>query len=361
MKMSRFAVFSFLKMFVIILYSLLYCSCIFYGLNSNTILSKTEISFLKVSLNGNVLIAGNPADMEYGYNNGFSIFDISNPAAPDFIGSYAPPLSMMNIKFVECYGNLVFCKTSNYFLVVDISAPANPQLVAALYAGGEISGFDFLEINGQYAYTICFDSEMDEVLGIIDITDISSLVFISKTEVSIDYYSDFYVNVEPYIIVSENRILCLNDNTVTVLDITDKTTPLVLETVDIDTYIPEAIAFKDDVLYICNGVNSYVPFSIYRQGSENKIGIVYLYSDSDKIIRIDNLLFLKHQQEDNYSFYDPVTADLKVYDISVPYNPYVAGYIGDGFVNLNDFDISGNIAVSATEDSLIINLVPEKF
>jgi hypothetical protein len=97
------------------------------------------------------------------YYYGLRIFDISNPSAPQELGSFSEP---NNAEGVKIAGNYVYVADDSFsgLRVIDISNPANPFQAGACVTGTNLVD---IEISGNQAYVTCdFDG-----LRIIDISN----------------------------------------------------------------------------------------------------------------------------------------------------------------------------------------------
>jgi len=111
-----------------------------------------------------VAVSGTTAYLRY-YNNGMSIFDISDPASPvslGFIGLHGKGYSI-TASGTHAYAASGSSGTAGYFEIVDVSNPSSPVLQASIAIPGW--GVD-VEVSGNYAYVV----EGTGALRVIDVS-----------------------------------------------------------------------------------------------------------------------------------------------------------------------------------------------
>jgi hypothetical protein len=104
-------------------------------------------------------------------NSGFYVFDVSNPASPDFITRYGVGDDTGDLTVVGDYAYVA----EHGFQILDVSTPESPSFVGD-YETGTVRS---IKTQGRYAYLTVWASEMQ----IVDIRDPADPVFVGNCPV----------------------------------------------------------------------------------------------------------------------------------------------------------------------------------
>jgi hypothetical protein len=92
------------------------------------------------------------------------IVNVSNPAAPKFLGSYT---ALSNPRKVRVLGRYAYVASySGSLYVVDVSNPAAPTLAGSYTSATYLDGANGLYVSGKYAYVAAFNADRMTVLDI---------------------------------------------------------------------------------------------------------------------------------------------------------------------------------------------------
>lgn len=120
---------------------------------------------IAVSDDGNYVYAAND-DL-----NSLVVIDVSNPAAPSYVGSIVD--SDMNFCYsVTTSGNYVFMNCAGAIVSVDVSNPASPTVVDELIHANISGTYGDSLINGNYLYATAWQNDRLNIVNISDPTDL---------------------------------------------------------------------------------------------------------------------------------------------------------------------------------------------
>ncbi|MCX6580680.1 MAG: Ig-like domain-containing protein [Candidatus Aminicenantes bacterium] len=155
-------------------------------------------------------------------NREISIIDVSNPLAPEKIGSYKPQVLSFIFK-IQVSGNYAFLSgVFQNFEIVDISTPSAPVFTNNFNTGGNISNPDVTyHVSGKYMYwTSCITVHCVSYFKVYDISDpkaVQALGHYQFTESS---------GVASGIFAASPFVFCAHgSNGVRVIDVTNPASP----------------------------------------------------------------------------------------------------------------------------------------
>ncbi len=158
----------------------------------------------------------------------FSIWDVSNPAAPVRLGSYANAIYTDGAYYVDVRGNYAYitAELGNDFTVIDISDPSSPTLAANLPtnngAGIYLDGASEVKVYGNYAYVASRD---DNALEIIDISNPTAPVHAgSLVHNGTTVFMQFPNNLD--VVGNYAYVAGRTSDSVQIIDISDPTNPV---------------------------------------------------------------------------------------------------------------------------------------
>jgi hypothetical protein len=241
-------------------------------------------------------------------NNTVYTMDVSNPANPVSLDSYASPVMTWdlvvrdNIAFIACWWDGV--------RILNFEDPNNLTLIAHTmgWQSGGVPGVDYcyaqaVDVDGNYLYIVDYEPFSNEDtygLYIIDITNPSSPFLVNRFQNMTSYPQDILV---------EDGVAYIADGYggVEVVDVTDPLNPVVIGYVDlIDgstgikvdgdyAYVSEYILGGLQVIDISNPANPtvagwYQPSGVFALGVESFNGFVYISDGLGGIQIYRNLL-----------------------------------------------------------------------
>jgi hypothetical protein len=153
-----------------------------------------------------------------------AVIDISNPASPTVLGSTTTGTPYVNVADIKVVGNYAYVsgqstKTSQV-LVFDVSNPASPHLLSSLDVAHSPQGLD---VEGKYWYQSVYDA------GLLTIYDISNPSLPQVGSASL------ISSCKPQDVTVEGTtayVACFENSSVAVVDVSNPTSPVV------DGYIP---------------------------------------------------------------------------------------------------------------------------
>jgi len=120
--------------------------------------------------NNKVFVSGNYAYVVANTNSRLTIVDISNPSSPMVVGSISDAVNLNGPQSVYVAGRYAYVVSSvgDSITVVDISNPVTPTVVAMLSDSTYLNGAKGIDIQGNYAYITAYDA------GRLTVVDISN-------------------------------------------------------------------------------------------------------------------------------------------------------------------------------------------
>ena len=267
-----------------------------------------------------VEVSGNYAFVLEATSHTFSVFDISNPAAPTLAGSIV--LGQYPLRFAMS-GNYAYVidDVSYDLMVVDVSNPASPALVGSLALGNEPYK---VAVSGNYAYVTSFPSSGG--LKVIDISNPGSPALVGSLNLGISAAS----------VAASGSYVYLTDVTTDafrVIDVSNPASPVQV------AMLPTG---DNHATFAVSGNYAYLP--------EITNGYFEVIDLSDPInpVLVANpeicAVPVSISVSGNYAYVvDKLTDDLKVVDVSNPGNPVVTGSLGIG-PEPSSVAVSGNYA-----------------
>ncbi|MGD9732349.1 MAG: C13 family peptidase [Desulfamplus sp.] len=284
----------------------------------------------------------NGIDINYGYNGGFEVIDISNPALTLPIGS-------VNInedgRSLDIVGNRAYvtmnAQYNGILHVIDISNPALPIILGSMKTPGNALG---IRVIGDYAYVA---DGYDEGLKVIDISNPNKPVITGSLRMSGWARDVTVIDNIAYVAVSSG---------LQIVDITNPTKPNIIGYVD-TTGSAQSVAVVDDKAYVAYGNGSIfgttvsdgglLVIDIVNPALPVIIGSVAMPCYVKSVTVIDDKAYVA----DGYS-------GLQVVDITNSNKPVIIGSV-DAPGNANDVTIIDNKAyIAAGGRGLVIVPIP---
>lgn len=171
---------------------------------------------------GEVYVSGNYAYVSDGGGEGkLEIIDVSNPASPTFVGSY--PLD--NCRLVYVSGNYAYV-SDGLLNILDVSNPASPTL-AGTYDMRFNMGVSSFCVSGNYAYVSGRPLGAHDNLEIIDISNPASPTFVGS----------YCGTITSKIHVSGNYVYLVDDYSgLKIVDISNPVAPTLVGSYDAPAY-----------------------------------------------------------------------------------------------------------------------------
>jgi hypothetical protein len=322
-----------LKMILIILFPVIFSSCILWGLEDNIIISKLDGQFdyqSKMFINGDYLFVTRPGDPLMGPQNGFIIIDISDPLSLEIVGSYSPPNDVW-IKNIWVEGNYAYCLADALFLIVDISNPVVLSKISEINVAESGSLF----IYDNYAY--CANS------SIINITD--PIIPVEEGTLKIDN-DNLYPSIGG---VSGNELYSQDSDGLSILDISNPTSPSVITTETRPGEVPNGeIIVNNSTLYITNWFGDGDITVIDVSDSTNPVaGNSWKYSIVNALEIKDNILYVAGGRAN----FEP---RVQLYDLTDPLNPRQLEYPRNVHETIFEIKLTDNFMYLLTQNSIIV-------
>jgi hypothetical protein len=192
-----------------------------------------------------VSMFGNYAYVLSNISDSLTIFDISNPSNITQTGTISGP-SLDNGTGLSIAGDYAYVIRNNNLIVLDISDPAAPAIVSTL-SNTALEGVKNIDIQGDYAYitsayisvsTFFYASR----LVIVDISDKTSPSIVSsRSSASYNYGGP---------VVAKGNYAYTGGDEFKVWDITDKSNPVVLQTISYTDYLLTAgTDYSNGIIY----------------------------------------------------------------------------------------------------------------
>jgi hypothetical protein len=214
-------------------------------------------------------------------DSGLQIIDIENPASPAPVGHFAHMGECTHVIVRDGFAYLT-CFNS---IIVDISNPANPFLVASIDIPSTIE----LDINGQYLYAIANRPSFNE-LKIVDISAPTAPVILGQIAL---YHRDFR-DIE----VSGNYAYVVNgpgNLDIFVFDISDPGQPFLHSSHFIpQVWDPASICLRDSIAYIADSEIGLVNLNIDIPDSITFLGLYSAGSDVRSIAISEHTVITAH-------------------------------------------------------------------
>ena len=165
-------------------------------------------------------------------------YDVSVPATTSSLsGDVALPYEAEKIK---SSGNFVFLASYDYFLSVDVTDPASPGAPNDVYCGESGTSTPYLSVNGNLAFMTA-----GSMLHVFDITTPAS-----PTKLVSEPLSDVVRGL-----ASDGNYVCAavegaGFGQILVIDVSTPSTPVLAQTVDLDTEYPVDLFFEGGRLFV---------------------------------------------------------------------------------------------------------------
>lgn len=201
-----------------------------------------------VSYTSGLYVSGKYAFMTDMNGQGLRIIDVSDPSSPTIISS----ISGMGVRTLSPFvsGRYVYLVSvlSNTLNIIDVVNPYSPVLVSSYTVGGNPNS---VYVSGKYAYILNTNSGIGSV-SILDVSNPSIPIPMSTTTVGTSLYTTGTQGGN-YILVSGRYMYVANsgDNTVSVVDISNPTSPSIVATHTVGTE-PRGMYLSGRYLYVGN-------------------------------------------------------------------------------------------------------------
>jgi hypothetical protein len=143
---------------------------------------------------------------------GLQIIDVSDVSNYQEVGRYRDYLMTVEVDDSIAY------LAGNFFRILDVSNPANPQFIGQVYVGGTIFG---VHVDGNYAYLATYHSGF----CVVDISDMSHPTIVGKNSSTSEAFGIDYDGEYVYLATRELGLR--------VMDISDPTNPLIASELDL--------------------------------------------------------------------------------------------------------------------------------
>lgn len=163
-----------------------------------------------------VFVSGNYAYV--GYASSLAIFNITNPAAPTLVGTYAVGAAVNGVYVSGNYAYLATNGTLNQLVIVNVSNPALPTLASGLLLL-DLTAAKSVTVSGGYAYVTKLNNTLGPEFFVVNVSNPAA------PTVSGSYEAGVNLNA---VEVSGNYAYVASANTsreLTVINITTKTAP----------------------------------------------------------------------------------------------------------------------------------------
>ena len=241
--------------------------------------------------------------------SGIQIFDITNPLAPLPLPLYA----VAEPQDIVIAGQYAYVVTATGFEILDISTPANPELL------GSLTGFDDgwrIVLEGTLAYISC----QSDPLRVVDVTNPELPVVIGTAYVAFDAYD---------IAISGHILYVASSANVTAIDLSDLEHPEEVASYSNNGSI-SVVAVSGDVLLASDRNIDFLVFDIAVPTELELVG---------SMVRPEELWNVA--LSGNYAYVAGPTQALQVFDVSTPAQPaLLATTRYDG--TANDVFVSGS-------------------
>lgn len=238
-----------------------------------------ETSVLRGSIN-RVAVIDDRAYLAAGYG-GLLIIDVSDPAAPVELGSFAEVNSAQDVVVHDLYAYLADYETGLY--VVDVSNPAMPS---AVYHLPLIGGASSIEVAGNYAYLGESFKWINGVpqggsLQIYDLSSPASPALISSLEMNGEKWT-IRVKDEYVYVAGGSRGLVI-------VDVADPANPLIIAQLSIS---PQGIALVDNLALVADTNNGLQVVDITFPADPRLVATVETEDSAMDVVVLDDLAYV---------------------------------------------------------------------
>jgi len=192
------------------------------------------------------------------YRGGLVILDVSDPAAPLFVGKLALPNESWDVKI---RGNFAYFASGNGLIIVNVSDKSNPALVSNLNLGGGIS--QDLVLSGNYAYIAL----RSDGVRVVDISNPNSPSLVAS--ITDGYFPGYLTGSWAYSVDIKGNYLYVADTfqeKISVFNIYNPASPVLVRTVSVPGAAhpdsPRVFTVVQDVLYVGSGRYGLYVFDI---------------------------------------------------------------------------------------------------
>ena len=290
------------------------------------------------------------------YPNGLSLVDVSDPVSPSVLSS----IDINDTYGCTIDGNNLFLYGSRKLAILDISDPTDPKSLSQYVDSND--AFVNLAVRGDYAYM----QEHGNKMQIFDISDPGNITFVRTWEVDERIISDLYYSsvfldgnyayvrsyaedtdisiyditdvsnitqigtidfpgyVTKFVISGQYAYIFQGFNEISIFDISDITTPLLINTITPDLEYIGDFAVNGDYVYVRSmGGSTLKVFDISDMKNPVEVGSIEIRGTSQYK---DTLFFGTDKLYIYYGSYE----EISVFDISNPSQPVrEKGFDGD--------------------------------
>jgi len=301
--------------------------------------------------------------------NSFFTIDIKNPESPQIVGR------LNNTDYVNglvVSGKYAFMSSANGGVkVVNIANPTSPTLINTISTLGLIPTTPVIQ--GRYLYVLASGGASVSKLLVVDIADPSAPVNLSSVTVGVDS-SHGLGNTFLSVIGKYAYAINQNDNSVSIIDISDPLSLSIVSTIAVGT-TPNSLVVSGRYMYVANkGSNNISVVDISNPAIPAVVSTHTVGSQPSTINISGKYLYVGNLADKTLSVIDvsnpasPVTLGT-ISSAGQPYAIYISGrylYLGNstgstnGLSGIDVYDISGIESNAANIFSLSVNQLQVK-
>jgi hypothetical protein len=294
----------------------------------------SELGFLESDLRGqDLVIEGSLVYItesgEFTNSNRLRIIDISSPSAPAEISTL--DFTPETVGAIQVSGDFAYiCNDNSGLLVVDISEPEDPSIVATYSGGGALSD---VKISGNLAYLV--SGTTDPVLRILDIST-------STNPFEIGSVNGFPSGWNKLAFSGTTCYVAGRTSDTYVVDVSDPTNPQIIRSLPYSDGECRDISIFGSYLYEGRRLHGYNITYIASPEGITSISSLNTSGSSQSVVVSDD--------RDGLAYLADGDGGMKVIDVSNPLNPVLLHTVDTpGFSS--DVALSGNMAYVADGNS----------
>jgi len=278
-----------------------------------------------------VYVSGRYAYVVNWYSSTLQIFDVSNPASPQLVGSastgtYAAPFSV----YVSGRYAYIVNYSSETLQIFDVSNPANPQLI-----GSANTGFNppLVYVSGRYAYVV---NKNSNTLQIFDVSNPANPQLIGSANTGTHPLSVYVSGRYAYVVNA-------NSNTLQIFDVSNPANPQLIGSVSTGSG-PYSVYVSGRYAYVVNtgntGSDILQIFDVSNPANPQLIGSANTGYDPYFVYVSGRYAYVVNSS----------SSTLQIFDVSNPANPQLIGSANTGY-NPNSVYVSGRYAYVVNQGS----------